>query len=34
MTSILNISTKRISVVKLSVLVHQMCVFDAKRLVV
>ena len=33
-TSILNISTKRISVVKLSVLVHQMCVLDTKKLVI
>ena len=33
-TSILNISTKRISVVKLLVLVHQMCVLDTKKLVI
>ena len=31
--SILNISTKRISVVKFSVLVHQMCVLDTRKLV-
>ena len=33
-TSILNISTKRISVVIFSVLVHQMCVLNTKKLVI
>ena len=33
-TSILNMSTKRISVVIFSVLVHQMCVSDNKKLVI
>ena len=32
--SILNISTKRMSMVILSVLVHQMCVSDTKKLVI
>ena len=34
MTSIWNISTKRISVEKISVLVHQMCVLDTKKVVI
>ena len=33
-TSILNTSTERISVVIFSVLVHQMCVLDNKKLVI
>ena len=33
-TSVLNISTKYISVVIFSVLVHQMCVLDTKKLVI
>ena len=33
-TSVLNISTKRISVVIFSVLVHQMCVLNTKKLVI